>query len=130
MASKTISKAKGNPLLAALITFASVAVSAGAIWGGVGLADRLHTTEAELLIYDLKAHTFASTQFQVLTNELVKIELIGKCRFLKSQIRALEDSIYVRNRDGADADYIHELESDLLELQNDYNALGCATLLA
>jgi len=100
------------------------------VWAGIGLVDDLHITEAELLIYDLKAHTFASEQFGELTQQIDNIEVVGKCRWLKSEIRALEDAIYVRKRDKADPDYINDLEGDLKDLERDYTALGCALKLA
>ena len=125
-----VQKAKENPLLTGLITVASVAVASGAIWGGVGLLDEVHTTEAELLLYDLKAHTFASQQFSALEQSIEDIAVTSKCRWLKSEVRALEDAIYVRKRDGADPDYINDLEGDLSDLEDDYSALGCAALLA
>lgn len=123
-------KAKENPLVTGLITIASVAVTSTAVWGGVGLLDELHTTKAELLLYDLKAHTFASNQFGDLSDKLVEIEIIGKCRWLSSEIRALKDAIYVRERDGADPDYINELKMDLADLDRDFTALQCALKMA
>lgn len=117
-------------MLTGLITLGSVAVASTAVWGGIGLLDSLHITEAELLLYDLKAHTFAANQFSSLEEKLTKIELVSKCRFLKTEINALSDAIYVRIRDGADPDHIHDLEDDLDELQADYNALACQLMLA
>jgi len=125
-----IMKAKENPLLTGIITLMALAASFTGAWAGIGLVDRLHTTEAELLVYDLKAHTFASNQFSDLKGKLVELEIVGKCRWLLSQIRALEDSIYVRERDGADADYINELKKDLATLNTDFTALLCALKLA
>ena len=83
-----------------------------------------------MLLYDLKAHTFATKQFDALELSIEVIEITSKCRWLKSQIRALEDSIYVRKRDGADPDYINDLEGDLDDLEDDYAALDCAKKLA
>lgn len=130
MASKTVTKAKQNPLIAGLVTLASIAIAAGAIWKGVGLADQLHTTEAELLIYDLKAHTFATQQFSSLESAIGRIEITSKCRWLSSEIRALKNVIYERTRDGADQDYLNELSNDLGDLEADYAALKCAALMA
>ena len=125
-----VAKAKQNPLMTALVTIASIAIAVGAIWKGVGLADQLHTTEAELLLYDLKAHTFATQQFSSLESAIGKIELTSKCRWLNSEIRALKNTIYERTRDGADPDYINELEKDLEDLEDDYASLICGVLLA
>ena len=130
MSSKTIDKAKQNPLIAGLITFAGVAVAIGAIWKGVGLVDQLHTTEMELLIYDMKAHTFATQQFSSLESAIGRIEITSKCRWLSSEIRALKNVIYERTRDGADQDYLNELSNDLDDLEGDYTALKCAALMA
>ncbi len=127
---KVIETAKANPLAAMASTLVALAIGAGAIWQGVVLADKLHTTEAELLIYDLKAHTFATQQFVGLENALKDIEIIGQCRWLLSEIRALKDSIYVRKRDKADPDYINDLENDLDELEDLFRALTCARKLA
>jgi len=125
-----LQKAKENPVMTGLITLAALASLFTGAWAGIGLVDRLHTTEAELLVYDLKAHTFASNQFSDLNDQLVEIQLIGKCRWLLSQIRALEDSIYVRTRDDADPDFINELQRDLDSLSDDYDVLLCALKLA
>ena len=117
-------------MITGLVTLAALAATFTGAWAGIGLIDDLHTTEAELLLYDLKAHTFASGQFSDLTREIIKIETVGKCRWLKSEIRALDDAIYVRKRDGADPDYINDLEGDLEDLEDDYDVLGCALKLA
>jgi len=125
-----VNKVKESPMLAIAVT---IGVLAGGVAGAVqiwNVLDKTHVTEAELLIYDLKAHTFASQQFKVLTDQLDDIATIGKCRWLKSEIRSLEDAIYVRERDKAGADYINELKKDLKDLNDDYDALGCALKLA
>ncbi len=125
-----LAKVKENPMVTAAIT---IALLAGGVTGAVqmwGVLDRTHVTEAELLVYDLKAHTFASQQFAALELSIEEIALTSKCRWLKSEIRALKDAIYVRRRDGADADHINDLEGDLDELEDDYDALRCAALLA
>jgi len=127
---RVVERAKQNPFTAALISLASIVIAVSAIWNGVTLADRLHTTEAELLLYDLKAHTFASRQFSTLEGAIGKIELTSKCRWLSSEIRALKNTIYERKRDKANADYINELEKDLEDLEDDYDALLCGALLA
>lgn len=125
-----VSKAKQNPFIAVALLIGSLAVAGTATWAGVGLVDKLHTTEAELLLYDLKAHTFASNQFTGLETKLEEAAVVSKCRWLSSEIRALKDAIYVRRRDGADPDYINSLESDLEELTLTYQALTCAQKLA
>jgi len=132
-----ISTVKKNPLVTVLVTLAAAAATFTGAWAGIGLIDDLHVTEAELLIYDLKAHTFASGQFSDLTLEIQKIETVGKCRWLKSEKRALEDAIYVRERDGAldgngnpHGEYIRALKQDLKDLQEEYDVLGCALKLA
>ena len=132
-----IAQAKKNPLITVLVTLAAAAATFTGAWAGIGLIDDLHTTEAELLLYDLKAHTFASQQFGDLSLKIDKIETVGKCRWLKSEKRALEDAIYVRERDGAldgnnnpHGDYIRALKQDLKDLQDEYDALKCALKLA
>ena len=125
-----IARAKQNPLATAAITIVAIAAGFVGIWEGVGLADKLHTTEAELLLYDLKAHTCASGQFDALELQIKNSDIVSKCRWLKSEIRALKDAIYVRKRDGADADYINDLEGDLEDLEADYSVLACARALA
>lgn len=127
---KLAERAKANPLAAMASTLVAIAIGAGAIWQGVVLADKTHTTEAELLLYDLKAHTFATAQFAGLEEKLGDIEIIGQCRWLKSEIRALKDAIYVRQRDGADPDYLNDLRNDLDDLEDEYRALVCARKLA
>jgi len=55
-----VTRAKQNPIVATAIIIGALAGAGTASWAGVRLIDKLHTTEAELLLYDLKAHTFAS----------------------------------------------------------------------
>ena len=125
-----IQKAKANPMIATLIIFGTLGTAIVGVTKGVSQVDSLIVTEAELLIYDLKAHTFASQQFSDIDKKLEEIAVVGKCRWLKLQIRSLEDAIYVRKRDGADPDYINDLEGDLDELEDGYRALLCARKLA
>ena len=127
---KVVERAKANPLVTVILSAGAIAVASTGLWQGFALADKLHTTEAELLIYDLKAHTFATQQFAGVESKLTEIEVVGKCRWLLSEIRALKDSIYVRKRDQADPDYINDLEGDLEELQDQYRALSCARKLS
>lgn len=125
-----VERARANPLGATAATLVAIAIGVVAIWQAIALADKVHTTEAELLIYDLKAHTFATLQFAGLEKALIELEVIGQCRWLLSEIRALKDSIYVRKRDQADKDYINDLENDLDELEDLYSALSCTRKLA
>ncbi len=125
-----VNKAKENPAVSMLIMIATIAAGGTAVWAGIGLADQLHTTEQELLLYDLKSHTNATLQFNSLKIDIAAADTLSKCRDLRSQIRALTDSIYVRTRDSADPDYINELENQLEDLEDDYDALGCARKLA
>ena len=125
-----VQKAKDNPMMTSLLAVLALLGAIAGGWRGIDVIDRVHTTEAELLLYDLKAHTFATQQFTALELSIEEIAATSKCRWLKSQIRALEDSIYVRKRDGADPDYINDLEGDLRDLNTDYNALDCARKLA
>jgi hypothetical protein len=125
-----INKAKENPLITAVIAAGGLAVAVTGIWQGISLADKLHTTQSELLLYDLKAHTFAVQQFAGVESKLGELEVVGKCRWLLSEIRALKDSIYVRKRDKADPDYINDLEGNLEELEDQYRALTCARKLS
>lgn len=125
-----VRKARENLVITIAIT---IAILAGGAAGAVQLwsiLDRTHTTEAELLLYDLKAHTFATQQFDELKLEMTENDTVGKCRWLKSEIRALKDSIYVRKRDNADPDYINDLENDLEDLEDTYTVLICALKLS
>ncbi len=109
--------------------YAELARTVVRITAGVQIG-RLHTTEAELLIYDLKAHTFATEQFTGLEEKIIEADAINKCRWLSTEIRALKDTLYVRKRDAGDPDYIHDLEGQLEELETSYTALSCALKLA
>jgi len=125
-----MAKAKGNPMLSMAII---IGVLAGGVTGAVqmwGVLDSTHVTEAELLLYDATPHGVHVTQFAALVLSIEEIAITSKCRWLKSQIRALKDAIYVRERDGADPNGIHDLETDLDDLEDDYDALLCAALLA
>lgn len=127
MVGKTfVAKAKENPMASMLVTLAATAGLVTGIWEGVGLLDAVHTTEIELAEYDKTPHAVA----QDLSKKIDNVSAEGKCRWLKSEIRALKDSIYTRTRDSADPDYINDLKQDLEELEADYTALGCARLLA
>ena len=123
-------KAKENPMMTSFLTAVAVIGGVVGVWEGVELADELHVTEAELTQYDSGPHGFAAAEIAELGHKIDTLDDIGQCRWLKSEIRALKDSIYARKRDNADADYIHDLEEDLSDLETDYTALGCARLLA
>ena len=119
-------KAKENPALAVLFTLGATASATLAIWAGIQQLDVLHVTEAELLLYNSQPHKAASD----LKDQLDDQAIVGKCRFLKLEINGLKDAIYVRTRDGADPDHINDLEGDLEDLEDDYDALSCARRLA
>ena len=123
-------KAKENPMMTSLLTAVAMIGAAVGVWEGVELADKLHVTEAELIQYDNNPHMHAAAEITELGNKIDTLDDVGQCRWMKSEIRALKDSIYARKRDSADADYIHDLEEDLSDLETDYTALGCARLLA
>ena len=112
------------------VSLAAMAAMATGIWEGTALLDRLHVTESELALYDATPHAVAEEAHDDLGRKIDTNATVGKCRWLKSEIRALKDSIYTRTRDGADPDYIHDLEEDLHDLERSYTALGCARLLA
>ena len=121
--------AKENPVVASILSVGALALAGVAIWEGAGLVDRLHTTETELAEYDLTPHAYAEQQHQDLNAKIDLIKIEDECRWLKSEIRALEDSIYRRTRDGADNDYLRALKNDLADLQEKYIALNCARVL-
>ena len=123
-------KARQNPAITALILIGSLAAAGTATWAGIDLIDRVHTTDEELATYDLAPHSYAVAQHGTLHLELEQAQVVSQCRWLSSEIRALKDSIYVRRRDEADPDYIHNLEQQLDELEATYEALTCANLLA
>lgn len=121
--------AKENPVVASILSVGALAVAGVAIWEGAGLVDRLHVTEAELVEYDKAPHSYAEQQHQDLNAKIDLIKIEDECRWLKSEIRALEDSIYRRTRDGADNDYLRDLQNDLADLQEKYIALDCSRVL-
>jgi len=125
-----MAKAKENPMMAGAVTIAILAAGVTGIVQMWGVLDRTHTTEAELLVYDSQPHSVHVAQFEALESAISEIEIKSKCRWLDGQIRALEDSIYVRKRDGADPDSIHDLEVALERLQDQYDILICQLKLA
>ena len=115
-----------NPLIASLSMLALAAAAMTAFGTITGTYDRAHVNEAELLL----SHPVTLSQFDELELKLSETEIIGKCRWLNSEMRALKDSIYVRQRDGGDPDFIHQLEQDLDELTEQYDDLNCTRRLS
>ncbi len=77
---RAIQKARENKVVSSCVAIAALMVMFTGTWAGIGLMDDLHTTKAELFLYDLKAHTFASQQFDALTQQIGNTEVTGKCR--------------------------------------------------
>ncbi len=123
-------KARTHPLITIVSTAVIMFAAITGAYEGAEVIDRVHTTEAELATYDETAHPVSSLQFAALQEDLAEAQIVNKCRWLKSEIRALEQNIYVRERDGGNADHIHDLEQDLKDFQDQYDALDCVMKLA
>ena len=117
MGSGVVQKAKANPMMTGIIAFVTLATGGSALWNGFEWLDSVHTTEFELAEYDKTAHPVSHLAFTDLKDQLADAQVVSKCRWLKSEMRALEDAIYVRKRDKADPDYIHDLEQDLARIE-------------
>lgn len=124
--SKITDKARANPVMTTIIAFVTLASGISAAWNAGEWIDSVHTTEIELL----ESHPVSALAFSGLNERIDAAQVVNKCRWLKSEIRALKDSIYRRRRDGGDPDYINELQMDLEYMEDEYNALGCTLLLS
>jgi len=113
-----------------------------AAWTASGIGRPLFAVDLEHISSAVSDHVTTvhgsmEDQFSDLGDKLVELEVIGKCRWLKSEIRALEDAIYVRERGGAldgngnpHGEYIRALKKDLKDLQDEYEAFACILKLA
>ncbi len=123
-------KVKENKGMTTIVAFITLATGGSAAWNAGEFIDSMHTTQAELILYVETSHPVSALEFTGLTESLEKEKVVSKCRWLKSEIRALKDSLYQRRRDNGDADYINDLQNDLEEMQDEYDVFGCARLLA
>lgn len=119
-------KMEENPVFASvgvIVLAASVLTAFGTI---TGFYNSSHTTEAELKA----SHPVSKMMYEDIEDKMDENAVLSKCRWLKSEIRALSDSIYVRKRDGADPDFIHTLEADLEDLEEQYVSFNCTRRLS
>ena len=123
---KFVERAKANPMMSGIVLFVTLGTGVSAAWNAGEWIDSVHTTELELSV----SHPVSLAAFTGLSQEIINAQVVNKCRWLQSEIRALKDSIYVRTRDKADPDYINSLQNDLDELEAEYAVLGCVRLLA
>lgn len=123
-------KAKENKGMTFIIAFITIATGGSAAWNAGEFIDSMHTTQAELVAYVDTSHPVSALEFSGLTESLAEEKVMSKCRWLKSEIRALKDSLYQRRRDNGDADYINSLQNDLEEMEDEYKVFNCARLLA
>ena len=129
---EAVKKKLENPLTSMLTTLVLVGgglAAVGQIETYTDSYDNSHTSVDELAIAT-SIHPVSYEQFEELDKKIDAGDLQGRCRWLKSEMRALADSIYVRRRDGADQDYIHDLEGDLDGLKDEYKAFDCVRLLS
>ncbi len=118
-------KASENPLTAMITVIVLMASGLTAFGSLTGAYNASHTSETELLA----SHPVQIKAFNDLKDSIVAGDTLSKCRWLKSEIRALSDSIYVRTRDGADPDFIRSMQNDLDDLQEQYDDLNCTRRL-
>jgi hypothetical protein len=116
----------GNPVIASISTMIVVASGLTAFGTITGAYNDSHTTAEELI----NSHPVSEAEFIRLQLSIDDNDAISKCRWLKSEIRALEDSIYVRRRDSQNGDFIHNLELDLADLKEQYQDLNCIRRLS
>jgi len=124
--SKITEKARANPVMTTIIAFVTLGTGVSAAWNMGEWIDSVHTTELELAI----SHPVSALAFAGLNERIDEAQIVNQCRWLKSEIRALKDSIYRITRDSGDADYINALTNDLAEMEDEYDVLRCASLLA
>ena len=114
-----------NPIVAALSMIVLVGAVLTAVGGISGSYDNAHTSETELI----DSHPVSYEQVEQLEENMLESDTKSYCRWLKSERRGVEDSIYARRRDNADPNYIRELERDLEEMNAEYSELHCSALL-
>ena len=88
--------------------------------------DGLIMTEAEANV----AHTAIDQRALTISNNLKIEATAGKCRWLSDKVDRLRYEIYTLERDNASADFIQSKKSELINVERDFNALGCAAVLA
>jgi len=121
-----VQKAKANPMMTGIIMFVTLASGVSAAWNAGEWIDSVTTTQLELD----ESHPVSRLAFTGLNERIDAAQIVNKCRWLKTEIRALKDSIYRRTRDGGDADYINDLQNDLDDMEDTFDKLGCTLKLA
>ncbi len=61
-------------------------------------------------------------------NAIQEVELKSECRWLDDKIESLDNLIYEMQRDGGDADRIHDKEQQLEKYERQYDKKHCANV--
>ena len=115
-----------NPMVS---SFTGLILIVGLIMGSVKAVqdiDGLVLTHAEAAVI----HLAMSARVDVIAEQFSKESKLSKCRWLSDKLDRLRYEIYTLERDNASTDFIQSKKKDLRNLERDFNALGCAKILA
>ena len=120
---KFVQAVKDNPIVSVLTGFILIMTTVTGTLTATGQLDALVVTEAELHDHAAEPHAAASEAIDELKNW-------NRCDRLERRLDALDDRLYRLTRDEADADVIRDVERDIEAAERQYDALGCAEVLA
>ena len=114
---------KDNPLVSIATGFILLMTTITGTLTATGQLDALVVTEAELHAHEAEPHAAASQAIDELKNW-------NRCDRLERRLDALDDRLYRLTRDEASDDAIRDVERDIEAAERQYEALGCAEVLA
>jgi len=116
---KFVEQVKANPLVSMATAFILIMATLTGALSATGQLDALITTQAE-----------HDSDFVPLSESVSEIRSWQKCDRLEQRIVALDDRKWKYEQGGADPEIIREIEKDIKDTKQDFDALKCAEVLA
>lgn len=119
-------KIQANPIVSSVAGFVLVV---GLVMGSltaISDIDSLIVTESEAAL----AHEILNGRINVIVTQFKMEASLSKCRWIADKVDRIRYEIYTLKKDNASPDFIESKESALRNVERDFNALGCASVLA
>lgn len=119
-------KIQENPMVSSVTGFLLIV---GLVMGTIKAVDDIDglvMTEVEAS----EAHETIDGRIDTLEVGFSTEAALSKCRWLSDKIDRIRYEVYTLEKDGASPDFIQSKERELRNVERDFNALGCAAILA
>lgn len=119
-------KIQAYPIVSAVTGFVLVM---GLVMGSITAIsdiDGLIVTESEAAL----AHEILNGRINVIVTQFKMEAQLSKCRWLSDKIDRISYEVYTLEKDAASPDFIQSKQRELRGVERDFNALGCAAVLA